>query len=282
MNNRACGAIRFVNRSVSQRFRRWNRGSFVSEPVSLKVVSQHFRAVGERQLRQGSSRRAGDVKIVSHAVSHTQVAKADAVRPHADQLQLKKFAPALVQLGQLIEWRDLLTCASIFELYVFAHGFLFSAKGAQLNLQPGASPQESWKVQTAALKARFIVGLKVSRAFSACVCGNQFPGAMPQAESDMAPLALTQSGHGACSGKREKILVSFASQIPRSVISPVTRCRGVTSKPKLAAALRSGAICTSRCRPPSQPSARFISSASRCSIGICFTPSRIFQSMDDE
>src|SRR5205823_7968367 len=48
-------------------------------------------AVGERQLRQSTSRRAGDVKIVSHAVSHTQVAKADAVRPHADQFQLKSL-----------------------------------------------------------------------------------------------------------------------------------------------------------------------------------------------
>src|SRR5262249_32140867 len=180
----------------------------VSDPVSLKVVSHHFRAVGERQLRQGASRRAGDVKIVGHAVSHTEVAKANAIRAHADQSQLKQFPPELVQFGELIEWRDLVTCALIRKLYVFTHG--------------------------------------------------------------------------ACSGKREKIPVSFASQVPRSVISPVTRCRGVTSKPKLAAALRFGAMCTSTCRPSSQPSARFISSPARCSIGICFKPSCIFQSIDDE
>src|SRR4029078_10453016 len=37
--------------------------------------------------------------------------------------------------------------------------------------------------------------------------------------------------HGACSGKSEKMLFSFASHTPRSVISPVTRCLGVTSNP---------------------------------------------------
>jgi len=37
--------------------------------------------------------------------------------------------------------------------------------------------------------------------------------------------------HGACSGKSDRILFSFASQTPRSVIRPVTNSFGVTSKP---------------------------------------------------
>src|SRR5262249_52454610 len=37
--------------------------------------------------------------------------------------------------------------------------------------------------------------------------------------------------HGACSGKSDKMLFSFAWQTPRSVIRPVTNFLGVTSKP---------------------------------------------------
>ena len=37
--------------------------------------------------------------------------------------------------------------------------------------------------------------------------------------------------HDACSGKSWRMLFSFASQIPRSVMSPVTKRRGVTSNP---------------------------------------------------
>jgi hypothetical protein len=37
--------------------------------------------------------------------------------------------------------------------------------------------------------------------------------------------------HGACSGKSARMLFSFASHIPRSVIRPVTRYLGVTSNP---------------------------------------------------
>src|SRR5438034_2545393 len=37
--------------------------------------------------------------------------------------------------------------------------------------------------------------------------------------------------HGACSGKSARMLFSFASHTPRSVISPVTRRLGVTSNP---------------------------------------------------
>jgi len=37
--------------------------------------------------------------------------------------------------------------------------------------------------------------------------------------------------HGACSGKSERMLFSFASQTPRSEIRPVTNSLGVTSKP---------------------------------------------------
>src|SRR5438067_11710772 len=37
--------------------------------------------------------------------------------------------------------------------------------------------------------------------------------------------------HGACSGKSARMLFSFASHKPRSVISPVTRRLGVTSNP---------------------------------------------------
>jgi hypothetical protein len=37
--------------------------------------------------------------------------------------------------------------------------------------------------------------------------------------------------YGACSGKSDRILFSFASQTPRSVIRPVTNSLGVTSKP---------------------------------------------------
>ena len=37
--------------------------------------------------------------------------------------------------------------------------------------------------------------------------------------------------HGACSGKSDRMLFSFALQTPRSVIRPVTNSLGVTSKP---------------------------------------------------
>src|SRR5439155_11828725 len=37
--------------------------------------------------------------------------------------------------------------------------------------------------------------------------------------------------HGACSGKSARMLFSFASHTPRSVISPLTRRLGVTSNP---------------------------------------------------
>src|SRR6266480_1555309 len=37
--------------------------------------------------------------------------------------------------------------------------------------------------------------------------------------------------HAACSGKSARMLFSFASQTPRSVISPVTKCLGVMSNP---------------------------------------------------
>src|SRR5438552_4865368 len=81
--------------------------------------------------------------------------------------------------------------------------------------------------------------------------------------------------HGACSGKSARILFSFASHTPRSVISPVTRRLGVTSNPEFAAGLPSGVTRTSTCRPSSHPSACFTSSAPRSSIGISFNPSRI-------
>jgi hypothetical protein len=58
-----------------------------------------------------------------------------------------------------------------------------------------------------------------------------------------------------CSGKRVRMLFSFASQMPRSVISPVTSCRGVTSNPKFAAGLFSGVTRTSTCWPSCSPSA---------------------------
>src|SRR5204862_4800670 len=52
----------------------------------------------------------------------------------------------------------------------------------------------------------------VSRAFSACVCGNQFPGAMPQAESDIAPLAVNTIGSRRVFGKKREntCLICFA------------------------------------------------------------------------
>jgi len=37
--------------------------------------------------------------------------------------------------------------------------------------------------------------------------------------------------HGVCSGKSDRMLFSFASQTPRSVIKPVINSLGVTSKP---------------------------------------------------
>jgi hypothetical protein len=34
---------------------------------------------------------------------------------------------------------------------------MFSAKGAAFNVEPGATSQDSWRIQTSALKARFTV-----------------------------------------------------------------------------------------------------------------------------
>ena len=85
-----------------------------------------------------------------------------------------------------------------------------------------------------------------------------------------------------CSGNSPRMLSSFAWQIPRSVMSPVTNWRGVTSKPKFAAALLCGVTRTSICSPPCQPSAQFTTSEPRSSIGIAFRPSRIFQSNEEE
>src|SRR5882724_4050580 len=53
-----------------------------------------------------------------------------------------------------------------------------------------------------------------------------------------------------CSGKSARMLSSVASQTPRSVMSPVTNLRGVTSNPKFAAGLCSGVTRTSTCAPP--------------------------------
>src|ERR1700746_3871846 len=67
-------------------------------------------------------------------------------------------------------------------------------------------------------------------------------------------LDRTGFAHDACSGKSSTMLFSSALQTPRSVISPVTRRRGVTSNPKFAAGLLSGARLTSHIRPSRQPS----------------------------
>src|ERR1044072_585985 len=121
MNNGTRRCIGFVNRGMSQRFRRRNRVSFVSERISLKITGYHFRTSGDRQLGQAASCRAGDVKIPGGIVSHTQVAEADAVWGDADQLQLAKFPPAFVEIGNARKWRDFGSRAFVCELYICAH-----------------------------------------------------------------------------------------------------------------------------------------------------------------
>ena len=69
-----------------------------------------------------------------------------------------------------------------------------SAKGAAFNVEPGATPQVSWRAEIPALKARFSLRpsakAEMKRAFSARIRADKFPGAMPQALNNAAPLAL--------------------------------------------------------------------------------------------
>jgi hypothetical protein len=75
----------------------------------------------------------------------------------------------------------------------------FSAKGVTSSSQPGAAPQGCEDIQPSALNARlnsyemrpYIWMLRrLNRAFSACTWLHRIPGASPQANGDIAPLAL--------------------------------------------------------------------------------------------
>ena len=75
----------------------------------------------------------------------------------------------------------------------------------------------------------------------------------------------------------------MAEQRPRSVISPVTRRAGVTSKAGLAPGLAEGAMRTVAMLPSiARPVMVVTSVAARSSIGISFTPSATVQSMVDD
>ena len=66
---------------------------------------------------------------------------------------------------------------------------MFSAKGAMSALACGQRPRNSIGPDSQALKARF-TSATLSRAYSASQSRiNYFPGALPQAEGDVAPLA---------------------------------------------------------------------------------------------
>ena len=75
----------------------------------------------------------------------------------------------------------------------------FSAKGASL-FQPGATPQEACRLESAALTARFIVGGRWSiartmgRAFSPDSCDFAFSWGVAPGWNDAAPLALNRYG----------------------------------------------------------------------------------------
>jgi hypothetical protein len=78
-----------------------------------------------------------------------------------------------------------------------------SAKGATSIQKPGATPQACTNIKPSALKARFTFGagllhkyLELNRAFSACSWLNRIPGALPQANSETAPLALNTAPLG--------------------------------------------------------------------------------------
>jgi hypothetical protein len=74
--------------------------------------------------------------------------------------------------------------------------FVFSAKGAVFIASLGQRPRVGGKTNISAEGAiRFSppelrTRVELIRAFSACLLGVQIPGAMPQADNDIAPLAL--------------------------------------------------------------------------------------------
>ena len=71
---------------------------------------------------------------------------------------------------------------------------MFSAKGAAFNLEPGAKPQVSWRAGNPSAESAIQLGpsakAEMKRAFSARIRADEFPGAMPQALNNAAPLAL--------------------------------------------------------------------------------------------
>jgi hypothetical protein len=75
---------------------------------------------------------------------------------------------------------------------------VFSAKGARFMSKPGAAAQVYGDPKPAARKARFTFCdenalYRLNRAFCAFTWWNRSPGALPQAEPDVAPLALNIS-----------------------------------------------------------------------------------------
>jgi len=71
-----------------------------------------------------------------------------------------------------------------------AFGYLFSAKAAAFSIEPRAILQDSWKPGQVQ---------KPNRAFSACLMGNQIPGATSQDNSEIAPLGLNRYAFGGSS-----------------------------------------------------------------------------------
>jgi len=87
---------------------------------------------------------------------------------------LQKFPPVCIQFSELIESPDLGNLRSrMGTLHICSH-FLFKAKGAELNVEPGATPK--------AFGAESAIHhfTNVSRAFSACTVAIKFLGRCPR------------------------------------------------------------------------------------------------------
>jgi hypothetical protein len=71
--------------------------------------------------------------------------------------------------------------------------YVFIAKNAAFDLQPGATPQIHGRPKRQPLEARFIQFLHLAESesrFQRLFTSNQIPGAMPQADSEIAPSAV--------------------------------------------------------------------------------------------
>ena len=84
--------------------------------------------------------------------------------------------------------------------------FVFSAKGAAFIANLGQRPRIVGKINISAEGAihfsppELTTHSELIRAFSACLFGTEVPGAMPQADSDIAPLAPNTHGSAQTAG----------------------------------------------------------------------------------